>query len=169
MDYLEIRHYLRQDSRIKLLGNHLVLVAPFIAKIDTVELSSDALLNAIGDGKLALGEVNSVPAGKYARQALQNLKLWEGLKLHIAQADNVRAALTFVARGEAPLGIVYESDTHAEPQVKIVSKFADSSHKPIIYPLALTKNASKESADFVSYLKSAEAMRIFLAAGFDMP
>src|SRR6185312_6492387 len=125
------------------------------------------LAKALGGGKLAMGNVDAVPAGKYGKAALQKLGAWDGVKDNIAQADNVRAALLLVARGEAPLGIVYSTDAAAEPNVKIVATFPEDSHPPIIYPAALTKDSSNADAKaFLDFLRSGKARTAFEKQGF---
>ncbi len=105
-------------------------------------------------------------AGKYAKASLTALGVWDSVQGHLAQAENVRVALSYVARGEAPLGIVYTTDAMAEPRVKIVGQFPDDSHAPILYPIALTKDAKPDAQAFLDYLKSAYAGSVFAKAGF---
>ncbi len=169
MDYVAKANLIKPDTRANLLGNRLVVVAPAssTAKLDIAE--GFALADALGaDGKLAVGDVQAVPAGKYAKAALETLKVWPTVENRLAQAENVRAALTLVSRGEAPLGIVYETDASADKGVKIVGVFPESSHPPIIYPLAVLSGAKDATAagDFVAYLKSAEAAPVFEKQGF---
>jgi molybdate transport system substrate-binding protein len=158
---------IKPDSRVDFLTNSLVLVAKKDSGIDNLSLTEADLTKAIGSGKLATGEVNSVPVGKYAKEALTNLKLWDAVSPHLAMTDNVRAALAFVARGEAPMGIVYATDAAAEPAVKIVATFPASSHKPIVYPAALTAaSANPAAAKFFTFLRSSAARAIFERQGF---
>jgi molybdate transport system substrate-binding protein len=125
------------------------------------------VLAALGTGRLAVAETASVPAGRYARQALQKLKLWPALSARLAQADNVRAALEYVARDETPLGIVYLTDARAEPRVRVVATFPDTTHAPIVYPAARTLTANaKDAADFLAFLRAPQAVAIFRRAGF---
>ncbi|MFO1037105.1 MAG: molybdate ABC transporter substrate-binding protein [Geminicoccaceae bacterium] len=168
MAYLDQRKLIAADSQVNLLGNDLVLVAPADAQVPAVELAKGADLAGLlgADGRLAMGEVKSVPAGKYGKASLESLGLWASVEKHIAQADNVRAALALVARGEAPLGIVYKTDAAAEPKVKIVGTFPADSHPPIIYPVALTSTAAPGGADFLKFLRSAAALDLFKAQGF---
>ena len=170
MDVADAAGALRAGARIDLLGNSLVVVAARPSPIDRLELNADALRAALGaDGRIAAGEVNSVPAGKYAKAALTNLGLWPEFGPRLAMSDNVRAALAFVARGELPLGIVYASDARAEPAVKIVARFAAASHPPIVYPFALTARASNPQANkFMAFLRSGSAAAVFEDAGFVM-
>src|SRR5205085_2713111 len=137
MDYAIGRKDIDESTRINLLGNSLVLIAPKDSAIDNVAIGRGFdLAKLAGDGRIAAGDVNAVPAGKYAKAALENLGAWRTSEPKFAMADSVRAALTLVARGEAVLGIVYASDARIEPGVKIVGAFPADSHRPIIYPLA---------------------------------
>jgi len=168
MDYVQKAKLIKDDTRFNLLGNRLVLIAP---KASTVSLKIGPdfpLAEALGDGRLAMANVKSVPAGKYGSAALEKLGVWKSVESKVAQADNVRAALALVAQGEAPLGIVYETDAAAEPKVKIVDAFPEDSHPPIIYPIAIvgaTKNGDAAKA-FIDYLKSSEAQPFFTKQGF---
>ena len=167
MDYLDEKKLIRSETRKNLIGNRLVIVAPQVSARSSLDLTEDAFAKALGDGKLATGEVNSVPAGIYAKSALQNLRLWSLIEPKLAQADNVRGALAFVARNEAPLGIVYETDAKVEPQVKIIARFPADSHAPIIYPFAVTAQSKNPEAErFLNYLSSPSAKAIFEKSGF---
>ena len=158
---------IKPDSRFDLLGNQLVVVAPKQSSIDTLAFTSDAFDKAIGAGHLATGEVSTVPVGRYAKAALQNLGLWSVVEPHLAMTDNVRAALAFVARGEAPLGIVYATDAVADATVKVVATFPEASHTPILYPFALTASSHNDAAaKFLTYLKSPAGRMIFERQGF---
>ena len=162
MDYVDKKDLIKKDTRVNLLGNKIVLIAPRDAAGTGLDL-----LKQLGDRKLAMANVDAVPAGKYGKAALQKLGLWEGVKDKIAQAENVRAALLLVARGEAPLGIVYSTDAAAEPNVRIVGEFPADSHPPIIYPAALTKDAkSPDAKAFLDLLKSSKARPAFEKQGF---
>ena len=142
MDYLADRRLIRPDSRVNLLGNRLVLVAPRAAPV-TLRIAQDfALAAALGRDRLALADPAAVPAGKYARAALTNLGVWDRVATKVAAAENVRAALLLVSRGEAPLGIVYRTDALADAGVVIVDTFPESTHPAIVYPAALTSAAS---------------------------
>jgi len=171
MDYLVERKAVDATSRFDLVRNRLVLVAPAAGGPAHVPLRAAALAQALGaEGRLAVAETENVPAGRYARQALSALGLWDGVAAHLAPAENVRAALAFVARGEAPLGIVYETDARAEPRVRVVARFPDSSHTPIVYPAArVAASPAARSAGFLAYLHGARARAIFLRAGFSKP
>jgi molybdate transport system substrate-binding protein len=168
MDVLEKKNLIRPETRVNLLGNRLVLVAPKDATITAVPFTADGFAAALGaDGRLATGEVKSVPIGKYAKAAFETLGLWSGLQARLAQADNVRAALLLVSRGEAPLGVVYESDATSDPGVKVVGVFPADSHPPVVYPFAVTAEARGEgAARFLAFLKGAAARPFFEAQGF---
>ncbi|QUS35342.1 molybdate ABC transporter substrate-binding protein [Falsirhodobacter algicola] len=154
---------IEDGTRHDLLGNSLVLVAPQ----GTKQLPVTDLPQALGDERLAMALVDSVPAGVYGKEALTHLGLWGTLRPHVAQADNVRAALALVATGEAPFGIVYASDAVAEPRVSVVASFPDDSHDPITYPAAQVKGSEGlEAAAFLAFLSGDEAARIFAAQGF---
>jgi molybdate transport system substrate-binding protein len=169
MDWAEARHLIKTDTRETLLGNALVLVGAAQSNLVFKIAPGSDLGAALGDSRLAVGEVNSVPAGKYAKEALEKLGMWKGVENKLAQTDNVRAALAFVARGEARLGIVYATDAKVEPKVKVVAAFPDSSHPPILYPAALTASSrNADAAAFLAYLRSPTALRLFLEQGFDM-
>jgi molybdate transport system substrate-binding protein len=167
MDYLQERKLIDVASRHTLLGNTLVLVAP---KDSTVNLTIEKdfpLLQALGsDGRLAMASVDSVPAGKYGKAALTSLGVWDAVSPRVAQAENVRAALALVARGEAPLGIVYATDAKSEPGVRVVGTFPEDSHPKILYPVALLANAKPEARKFLEFLLSPEAAPAFEAQGF---
>ncbi len=171
MDYLDKKGLIRKDTRINLLGNKIVVIAPRDSKT-TLELKpgvdfAKALNSDRPGGKLAMANVDAVPAGKYGKEALIRLGAWDGVKDKIAQAENVRAALLLVGRGEAPLGIVYATDAAAEPNVKIVAAFPDDSHKPIIYPAALPRDSkSADATSFLDYLKGMKARPSFEKQGF---
>jgi molybdate transport system substrate-binding protein len=167
MDWAQARNLIKPETRVDLLGNKLVVVAPSDAKFSTVALERNALLSAIGQSRLATGEVTSVPAGLYAKAALEKLGLWNDIRPRLAQSENVRAALALVARGEATLGIVYETDAKAEPRVKVVATFPAETHPPIVYPFALTASAKGDGpARFLSFLQSDSARTVFTAQGF---
>jgi molybdate transport system substrate-binding protein len=158
---------IKADSRFDLLGNRLVVVAPKQSAIDKLSLTPEAFVQAVGDGHLVTGEVNTVPVGRYAKEALRNLGLWSAVEPHLAMTDNVRAALAFVARGEAPLGIVYATDAAADSTVKIVATFPEESHAPITYPFAQTSTSHNEAAvKLLNWLKSPAGRMIFEHKGF---
>lgn len=167
MTYLSERDLVKKDTIVELLGNRLVLVAP--AESDAaIEIGPGFdLLGALGDGRLAMGQVDSVPAGKYGKQALTSLGVWDQVSGHVAQAENVRAALALVAAGEAPFGIVYATDANAEKAVKVVATFPEDSHSPIVYPAAVTAEAkSADAGAFLEFLRTEAAAKLFEAQGF---
>lgn len=167
MDYLAERRLIRAQSRVELLGNELVLVAPAGSNASTEIASGFPLRTLLGGGKLAMANVESVPAGKYGRDALRKLGVWDDVQSQVAQAENVRAALLLVSRGEAPLGIVYRTDAVSDPNVRIVGTFPADSHEPIVYPFALTADAkSKDAEAFLAFLKTETAGALFAKQGF---
>lgn len=167
MKYLSDRKLTKPETEMKLLGNQIVLVAPRDSKVETrIEKGFD-LAGLVGDGKLAMGDVKAVPAGKYGKAALESLGVWSSVKGKVAQAENVRAALKLVSTGEAVLGIVYATDAHAEPGVKVVGTFPAGTHPPIIYPVAqLADSKGKDTPAFLKCLQSAKAGELFKAQGF---
>jgi molybdate transport system substrate-binding protein len=166
MDYLDKKGLIAPGSRENLLGNRLVLVAPKDAPTPIAIAPHFDLLAALKGGRLAIANPNTVPAGKYGKAALIALGVWDSVAAHLANAEDVRVALAYVARGEAPLGIVYETDAKAEPNVKIVGIFPENSHPPILYPAALTKDAKPEARGFLAYLSSPKARAVFEKDGF---
>nr|WP_316652827.1 molybdate ABC transporter substrate-binding protein [uncultured Gellertiella sp.] len=166
MDHVEKAGLIDTKSRENLLANQLVLVGGKDAAAVDLKPGVD-LGKLVGTGKLAVGLVKSVPAGIYAMQALEKLKAWDGVRDKLAESENVRAALTLVARGEAPYGIVYVTDAKAEKNVRQVGIFPEDSHDPIVYPAALTRAAmGSDAADFLAYLDTKAATKTFEAAGF---
>ena len=167
MDYLAKKNQIKPETRSNLLGNSIVLVAPADSKVMAKVAPGFALASLLGDGHLAMANTQSVPAGKYGKAALEKLGVWDSVKDRVAQADNVRAALLLVSRGEAPLGIVYKTDVAADPKVKIVDSFPDDSHPPIIYPVAvIAASANPDAAAYLAYLKSPTAAAAFEKQGF---
>ena len=167
MDVLAKAGAIKPDTRVNLLGNALVLVAPTGAAADLKIAKNFDLAGALGDGKLAVCTVTSCPAGIYGKEALTNLGVWPAVEPKLAQAENVRAALLLVARDEAKLGIVYATDARAEPKVKVVDTFPEDSHAPIVYPVAVTKDAkSPDAAALEAYMRGPEAARILEGQGF---
>ena len=167
MDYLEKRHLIRAPTRENLLGNRLVLVAPAdsAAKVE-IKPGLD-LIGLLGGGRLAMADPDSVPAGKYGRAALEKLGIWNSVKAAVAPAENVRAALAFVSRREAPFGIVYATDAAADLGVKVVGIFPDDTHPPIVYPVALTADSKNpNAARLLDFLSSPAAKPIFEKQGF---
>jgi molybdate transport system substrate-binding protein len=169
MNYLQERQLINAATRADLLGNRLALIAPKDSKVSLKLQRGAKLVAALGpDGRLATGDPDSVPVGKYAKAALTNLDLWSSIEPRLVRADNVRVALMYVARGEAPLGIVYATDAAVEPQVRIVDLFPESSHAPISYPVAATSQASADAANFLTFLRSDAARAVFTRAGFNI-
>ena len=159
MDYLEKKNLLRPGTRRDLLGNRLVWIVPSGRPRSTVQ--------ALGPrDRLALADPQHVPAGKYAKAALVKMGLWEKLSGRIAAAENVRAALALVARGEAPLGIVYETDALAETKVVVAGRIDPRLHPPIVYPAALL---SARGEDYFRFLASERAASLFAKHGFSTP
>jgi molybdate transport system substrate-binding protein len=166
MDYVTAKGLIKADTRMNLLGSSIVLIAPRDSAV-TVQLEPGLdLAKALAGGKLAMALVDAVPAGKYGKAALQKLGAWNGVKDKVAQADNVRAALLLVARGEAPLGIVYSTDAAAEPNVRVVGAFPEDSHPPILYAAAVTRDARSDAKPFLDFLKGAQARTAFEKQGF---
>jgi molybdate transport system substrate-binding protein len=167
MDYLDKKDLLKKDTRVNLLGNRLVLIAPKDSKLDNITIGQGFdLASLAGDGRIAVADVRAVPAGKYAKAALEKLGSWVAAEPKFAMAENVRAALLLVSRNEAPLGIVYETDAKVDAGVKIVGKFPEDSHPAIIYPVALTTSAKPEAAKYLSFMRSNAAKTIFEKYGF---
>ena len=166
MDYLDSRGLLAKGTRTNLLGNSLVLVAPVESKLALTIAPGFKLADALQGGRLALANAESVPAGRYGKAALTALRVWDGVAGRLAQGEDVRATLAYVARGEAPLGIVYATDARAEPKVRVVGAFPANTHAPIVYPAALTKDANSGAAAFLAYLNGPQARTVFERAGF---
>ena len=167
MDYLAGKNMIKADSRANLLGNRIVLVAPkdTAQKVD-IKPGFD-LAKVLGGGRLAMANVDAVPAGKYGKAALEKLGVWASVSNKVAQAENVRAALLLVSRKEAPAGIVYQTDAAAEPNVSIIGTFPENTHEPIIYPIALTAGPTHpDAAALLAYVRSAKAKPLFEAQGF---
>jgi len=160
MDYGAQHKLIKDDTRVNLLGNRLVLIAPKDSKIDHVTIAPGFdLAKLAGDGRIVTGDVR-------AKAALEKLGAWAAAEPKFAMTENVRAALTLVARGEAALGIVYETDAKVEPNVKIIGAFPAESHPPIVYPVALTVNAKPEAAQYLAFLRSQAAKAVFETYGF---
>jgi molybdate transport system substrate-binding protein len=167
MDYVAGKKLIKDATRVNLLGNKLVLIAPKDSKLDHVTIGPGFdLARLAGDGRIATGDVRAVPVGKYAKAALEKLGAWQAAEPKFAMAENVRAALLLVGRGEAPLGIVYETDAKIEKNVKIVGYFPEDSHPPITYPVALTVSAKSEAARYLAFIRSNTAKTIFETYGF---
>lgn len=167
MDYVAGKDLIRADTRVNLLGNKIVLIAPRDSKAAIDLKQGIDVAKALAGGRLAMANVASVPAGKYGKAALEKLGAWDGVKDRIAQAENVRAALLLVSRGEATLGIVYATDAAADPNVRIIAEFPAGSHPPVIYPAAILKSAnSPDGTAFFDYLKTAKARPSWEKQGF---
>jgi molybdate transport system substrate-binding protein len=167
MDYGSQKKLIKDDTRTNLLGNELVLIAPKDSKIDHIDIAPGFdLAKLAGDGRIATGDVKAVPVGLYAKAALEKLGVWSSVEPKMAMTSNVRAALILVARGEAPLGIVYSTDAKVEPGVKIIGVFPKDSHPPIIYPVGATVNAKSEAAAYLAFLRTPAAKSIFERYGF---
>ncbi|MGA8696164.1 MAG: molybdate ABC transporter substrate-binding protein [Xanthobacteraceae bacterium] len=168
MDYGVEKKVINESTRFNLLGNVLVLIAGKDSKIDHVDMEPGFdLAKLAGDGRIATGD-KEVPVGLYAKAALEKLGVWPSVGSKMAMTVNVRAALAYVVRGEAPLSIVYATDAKIEPGVKVVGVFPDNSHDPIIYPVAATENAKSETIQYLAFLQSAAAKSIFDGYGFSV-
>jgi molybdate transport system substrate-binding protein len=167
IDYGIAKGPINGATRVNLLGNRLVLIAPKDSKLTEVAIGPDFNLAALaGDGRIATGDVKAVPAGKYAKAALDKLGAWDAAQRRFAMTDNVRAALLLVARGEAALGIVYATDAKVEPGVKVIGTFPADSHPAIVYPFAATKIARPDAAGYLAFLRSGAARQTFERHGF---
>ena len=167
MDYLAKRNLIKPETRNNLLGNRLVLIAP-VANSGKLDIGPNfPLARALGNGRLAIADPNGVPAGRYAKAALESLGVWASVADRLAPAENVRATLALVSRGEAPLGIVYQTDANSDKGVQIVGTFPDTTHPPIIYPIAVVAASTNPGAPgYVTFLKSPTARPIFEKQGF---
>jgi molybdate transport system substrate-binding protein len=172
MDYLERKGLIRPDTRKNLLGNRLVWIQPRNQGPTTIlsarEINPAELVTSLMGGRLALADPQHVPAGKYAKAALEKLGLWNSMSPRIAAAENVRAALALVARGEAPLGIVYQTDAAAEPKVSVAARIDPALHAPIVYPAAAVRGSGAGAVRYLEFLSSARASAVFERHGFDV-
>jgi molybdate transport system substrate-binding protein len=167
MDYVAGKDLIKPDTRLNLLGNKLVLIAPTDSKLDKVTIAKPFdIAKLAGDGRIAVADVKAVPAGLYAKAALESLGGWVAAEQKLAMAENVRATLSFVARGETPVGIVYETDAKVEPKVKIVGVFPESSYPPVTYPVAATAGAKADAVKYIAFLRSSASKAIFEKYGF---
>ena len=167
MDYLDKRKLLKSGTRVNLLRNRIVLIAPADSKASIAIGPQFPLVQALGSGRLAMADPDTVPAGKYGKAALAKLGVWPSVADKVARGENVRAALNFVSRGEAPFGIVYRTDAAADSRVRIVGTFPEDSHPAIVYPAALLSGGKSPAAGkFLAFLKSPEAAAIFRKHGF---
>lgn len=170
MDYLAERRLIQASTRVDVVTNSLVLVAPADSKVVLRVAPQFRLREALGaKGRLATGDPASVPVGKYAKAALTKLGVWDSVADRIVPAENVRSALNFVALGEAPLGIVYATDARGNAKVRVVDTFPASSHEPITCPAAVTSRGGADAAGFVQFLRGARARAIFTRYGFGTP
>ena len=167
MDYVAGKTLIKADSRYNLLGNKLVLIAGQDSKLSNVTIAQGFdIAKLAGDGRIAVADTKAVPAGLYAKAALEKLGAWAAAEPKLAQAENVRATLAFVARDETPIGIVYETDAKIEPKVKIVGTFPDGSYPPVTYPVAATTNAKADAAKYLQFLRGNAAKTMFEKYGF---
>ena len=167
MKYLADKNLIKADTQTRLLGNSIVLVAPADSSVTADIAPNFDLAGLLGDGKLAMANIDSVPAGKYGKASLEAMGVWPSVEGKVAQAENVRAALALVSTGEAPLGIVYKTDAAADPKVKVVASFPEDTHPPIVYPVAQTADSKDaETPAFLKCLQSAKAKELFEAQGF---
>jgi molybdate transport system substrate-binding protein len=166
MDYLQARNLIQRDTRRDVLGNKLVLIAPSDSTLKLTIVPHFPLAGALGKGRLATGDPDAVPVGRYAQQALTSLGVWNEVADRLVRADSVRSALAFVDRGEAPLGIVYETDALVDKRVRVVDVFPATSHMPIVYPIALTNAAKGDAVRFVAYIRGPAGDAAFKSYGF---
>lgn len=170
MDYVATRNLIKADSRANLVANRLVLIAPKASDAKIEIAPNFPLAAALDEGKLSMGDPGSVPAGLYGKAALTKLGVWDQVRSHVIGAENVRAALAFVSRGEAPFGIVYETDAKVDAGVRIVGVFPEDSHDPIVYPVAITQQSHHDEAGkYLAFVKSDAARAIFQKFGFTKP
>ena len=170
MDYLEKKKLIDPSTRFNLTGNRLVLIAPTDSKLGEVNISKGFnLAGFLAGGKLAMGDPAHVPAGIYGKEALEKLGVWRSVQGSVAPESDVRAALTLVERGEAPLGIVYATDAAITKKVKVLGTFPEESHPPIVYPAALvTGNGTPAARSFLEFLKTVQARAVFEKYGFSV-
>jgi len=166
MDYVEKKNLLAPGTRRNLLGNRLVLVAPAKQPVKLQPAPGFQIAKALGNARIALAEPNSVPAGKYAKAAFEKLGVWDQVVPRVAAAENVRAALALVSRGETPLGVVYQTDAYAERGVMVAGVFPADSHPPIVYPVAVLKTAKPGATAFLEFLSQPATQAIFEKHGF---
>lgn len=170
MDYLEERSLLQEGTRRDLAGNALVLIVPAGSSLDLAPAPGFDLAGALGEGKLAIGDPEHVPAGRYAKAALTELGVWEAVAPKTVFAGDVRAALAFVERAEAVAGIVYATDAAISERVKVDATFPAGSHAPIVYPIAVIADRERPAVrDFLAFLTSEEAAAVLRRYGFVAP
>jgi len=166
MDYLEQRRLIKTDTRRSLLRNRLVLIALADSKVFVNIAPGFPLAMLLANGRLAIANPDAVPAGKYAKASLEALGVWIDVQSKVAAAENVRAALVLVSRGEAPFGIVYKTDAAADSKVRVVGVFPENTHPPIIYPIAVTAAGKPAAGIFLKWLDEPDAKAIFEKHGF---
>jgi len=166
MDYLQTRGLINKSTRHNLVGNRLVLIAPADSKVELKIAPGFPLAAALGRGRLSTGDPDSVPVGRYARSALISLGVWDEIQDRLVRADNVRGAMMFVARGEAPLGIVYTSDALIDPKVRVVDTFPANTHAPITYPAAAVQGGRTEAIAYLNFLATPQAGETWRKFGF---
>jgi len=166
MDYLQQRGLIQMATRTNLVGNRLALIAPADSRVQLKIAPGAGLLDALGRGRLSTADPDTVPVGRYAREALISLRVWNEIQYRLVRADNVRNAMMFVARGEAPLGIVYATDALADRNVRIVDTFPANTHTPITYPGAAIRGARAEAIAYLNYLASPQARDTWKRYGF---
>jgi molybdate transport system substrate-binding protein len=166
MDYLQARNLIDKTSRRNLVGNRLVLIAPADSRLELKIAPGFKLAEALGKGRLATGDPDTVPVGRYARSALTTLGVWDEVADRLVRADNVRSAMLFVARGEVPLGIVYATDAAVDSKVRVIDMFPTNTHAPITYPAAALNGAKPEAATFIAYLAGEQARVAWRKFGF---
>ena len=169
MDYLEQRSLIDPATRRNVASNRLVLIAPHDSGLELKIAPGFALLQALGEGRLATADPASVPAGRYARAALTSLGVWQQVEPRLVPTENVRAALALVSRGEVPLGIVYRTDALIDARVKVIDVFPDDTHPPIVYPAAATTRAQPSASSFLGFLENAATRQLFIKYGFGTP
>jgi molybdate transport system substrate-binding protein len=170
MDYLQARNLIDKASRRNLVGNRLVLIAPADSQLTLKIAPGFKLADALGKGRLATGDPDTVPVGRYARSALTTLGVWDEVADRLVRADNVRSAMMFVSHGEVPLGIVYATDAAVDSKVRVVDTFPANTHAPITYPAAALSGAKPEAAAFVMFLAGERARTAWRKFGFvDIP
>lgn len=170
MAELESKNLVREGTRVTLLGNTLVLIAPAKSRFEIALDDPATLVTALDGGRLAMADPDAVPAGRYGKAALERLKLWDAVSASVAPSENVRAALALVERGQSPLGVVYATDALVSLQVRVVARFPATSHPPIRYPAAVLANSrNPDAAPFLEFLQSPEARAIFARHGFTEP
>ncbi len=166
MDYLQTRDLIDRSSRRNLVGNRLVLIAPADSKIELKIARGFRLADALAGGRLATGDPDTVPVGRYARSALTTLGVWDEVADRLVRADNVRSAMLFVSRGEVPLGIVYATDAAVDSKVRVVDTFPADTHAPITYPAAAMRGAKPDATAFILFLESKATGVIWRKFGF---